>query len=87
MKNDLTNYIQTIELVNTNTNGLLLALPNKFNSNSFGGVNISFDGGTTSFNKGTLGNLALIGAGGPRAGLVKVARRHSASTPFPQPTC
>ena len=58
VKNDLTTYIQNTDLLNTNAYQYYLTFPEKLST-----YNVTFDAGSTSFNKGTLGNLALIGAG------------------------
>jgi len=59
INNDLTTYIQNTDLLNTNSYQYYLTLPEKLTT-----YNVTFDIGSSSFNKGTLGNLALIGAAG-----------------------
>ena len=58
ISNDLNTFIQNTDLLNTNSYQYYLTLPEKITT-----YNITFNTGSTSFNKGTLGNLAIIGAG------------------------
>ena len=58
MKTPLTTYIQNTDLLNTNSYQYYLTLPEKLST-----YNVTFDIGSSSFNKGTLGNLMIIGIG------------------------
>ena len=60
VKSDLSSYVQNINLVGTDNNGLLLALPDK------SGIPASWNISVVSneqFNRATVANLMLIGAG------------------------
>ena len=65
VKSDLSSYIQNVNLVETNANGLLLALPDK--SSLPASWNITLVGATNPFKRATIANLMLIGAGESRS--------------------
>lgn len=61
VKTDLSNYVQNVNLVGTDTNGLLLAFPDK--SSLPATWNISLVAATDPFQRATVANLMIIGAG------------------------
>lgn len=62
VKTDLSNYVQNVNLVGTDTNGLLLAFPDK--SSLPATWNISLVAATDPFQRATVANLMIIGAAG-----------------------
>ena len=60
VKSDLSSYVQNINLVGTDNNGLLLALPDKSRLPASWNISLVSD---EQFNRATVANLMLIGAG------------------------
>ena len=60
VKSDLSSYVQNINLVGTDNNGLLLALPDKSRIPASWNVTLVSN---DQFNRATVANLMLIGAG------------------------
>lgn len=60
VKSDLSSYVQNINLVGTDNNGLLLALPDKSRIPASWNISLVSD---DQFNRATVANLMLIGAG------------------------